>query len=105
MLFKAGDFSMGLEKSEQAIMYFDQIIANYPAFEKLPYCLFLKGFIYENQMGNMDQAKEVYLEFLNKYPDHEMAESARFSIKNLGKSPEELIKEFEKNQQTDSVRS
>ena len=99
-IFKAGDLSMALRKSNLAIGYFSQIIENYPEFERLPYCMFLKAFIYEDQIGDLEKAKAGYEEFIRKYPDHDMAEAARFSIKNLGKSPEDLINEFEQNRDT-----
>lgn len=94
-LFKAGDISMGLENAELAISYFDKVIDNYPDYEKIPYCMFLKGFVYENNLNDLDKAREAYSEFIKEYPDHDMTEAAVFSLKNLGKSPEELIREFE----------
>jgi outer membrane protein assembly factor BamD (BamD/ComL family) len=95
LLFKAGDMSMNLNMGRQAIQIFDRIMNTYPDFEKVPQCLFLKGYIYENELGDLDSAKKIYEEFLQKYPDDEFADDAEMSIKNLGKSPEELIKEFE----------
>jgi outer membrane protein assembly factor BamD (BamD/ComL family) len=105
MLFQAGDMAMNLNMSKEAIELFDRIMNNYPDFEKTPQCLFLKGYIYENNMGDLTSAKLIYEEFLEKYPDDEFADDAEVSIKNLGKSPEELIKEFEKLQkeQADQV--
>jgi len=99
-LFKAGDISMGLEKGEMAIGFFNNIIENYPDFERVGYCYFLRAFIYENNLNDLENAKAAYLQFIEKYPDHEMTESAKFSLKNLGKSPEQLIREFEKQDQT-----
>ena len=94
-LFKAGDMAMALHKPHRAIEYFDKVIDKYPDYEKVPYCMFLKGFVYEDQIRDLEKAKESYEAFIEKYPDHDMTEAARFSIKNLGKSPEDLIKEFE----------
>ena len=94
-LFKAGDISMGLENAELAISYFDQVINEYPDFEKVPYCMFLKGFVYENNLKDLDNASSAYREFIKEYPDHDMTEAAKFSLQNLGKSPEQLIREFE----------
>ena len=71
---------------------------NYPDFDKTPQCLFLKGYIYENNLGDLDMAKSLYEEFLQKYPDDDFADDAEVSIKNLGKTPEQLIKEFEEKQ-------
>jgi len=101
-LFRAGDLSMGRNKSDLAIGFFDRVINDYPDFEKSPDALFLKGFVLENQVKDLDQAETVYNEFLSKYPDHDMASSAEFSLKNLGIPPDQLIKSFEQNAMKDS---
>lgn len=98
MLFQAGDMAMNLNMPKEAVVLFDRIMENYPDFDKAPQCLFLKGYIYENNLGNLNVAKKIYEEFLEKYPDDEFADDAEVSIKNLGKTPEELIKEFEEQQ-------
>ena len=94
-LFKAGDLAMNLTMPRKAIQVFDRILNDYPNFEKAPQCLFLKGYVYENDLGDLQTAKKIYEEFLVKYPDDEFADDAEISIKNLGKTPEQLIKEFE----------
>ena len=94
-LFKAGDMAMNLNMPRKAVQVFDRILTDYPDFEKTPQCLFLKGYVYENNLGDLQTAKMIYEEFLEKYPDDEFADDAEVSIKNLGKTPEELIKEFE----------
>ncbi|MCB0806688.1 MAG: tetratricopeptide repeat protein [Bacteroidales bacterium] len=95
ILFKAGDLSMNMNMSRKAIQIFDRVMNNYPDYEKTPQCLFLKGYIYENDLKDLKTAKQIYEDFLDKYPDDEFADDAEISIKNLGKSPEELIREFE----------
>jgi outer membrane protein assembly factor BamD (BamD/ComL family) len=104
-LFKAGDLCMAMHKPELAIQYMDEVINNYKDFEKTPYCMFLKGFIYEDQLRDLVKAKESYEAFIKAYPDHEMTDAAKFSIKNLGKSPEELIQEFEEKNDSTQVES
>ena len=95
ILFKAGDLSMNMNMPRKAIQIFDRIMNNYPDFEKTPQCMFLKGYIYENDLKDLKTAKQIYEDFLKKYPDDEFADDAEISIKNLGKTPEELIREFE----------
>jgi outer membrane protein assembly factor BamD (BamD/ComL family) len=94
-LFKAGDMSMNLNMPQKAIQVFDRILKDYPDFEKAAQCLFLKAYVYENEIGDLNAAKRMYEEFIAKYPDDEFADDAAVSIKNLGKTPEQLIKEFE----------
>lgn len=100
-LFKAGDLSSKLNDTEAAIGYFSKLISKYPNSTNAPVALFLQGFIYENQAGNPMKAKPYYEEFLRKYPDHPLTGDVQFSLDHLGKTPEELIKEFELN--TDST--
>ncbi len=94
-LFKAADIAMNMSRPQQAITLFQRIIKEYPDYKKLPQCLFLQGYVYENNLGDLQKAREIYQEFLKKYPDDEFADDAEVSIKNLGKTPEQLIKEFE----------
>ncbi len=94
-LFKAAEIAMNLKLGSQSIYYYDKIISNYPHFYKTAECLFLKAFIYENEMNDLDRAKEFYTLFLTEYPNHPLAKDAKASIQYLGKSPEELIKMFQ----------
>ncbi|MFZ4401562.1 MAG: tetratricopeptide repeat protein [Bacteroidales bacterium] len=95
LLFKAADISMNIIKLSQSIMLLDRIMLNYPQYSKIPDCLFLKAFIYENQAKDIANAEKYYREFLQKYPTHEMAPSAKAAIDNLGIPLEMLIKSFE----------
>jgi tetratricopeptide (TPR) repeat protein len=98
-MFKAAELAMNLEKTQQALELYNKIIYTYPDYEKSPECLFLMAFIYENNVQNYGKAKDLYEQFLKQYPDHEFADDAAFSLQNIGKSPEELMREFEaKNQ-------
>ncbi len=104
-LFKAGEMSASLNKGKEAVAFFDRVCNDYPDYERAAYALFMKGFTLENYVGDMGAAKTVYEDFIDKYPDHPMSESAKFSIQNLGKSPEDLIKEFEAKNQTENQES
>ena len=94
-LFKSSEIAMSLQMSGRAIEGFQRILDNYPDFDKYASCIFLQAFIYENQMQQYDTAKQLYQEFLDKYPSHDLAEDAMVSIQNMGKSLEELIKSWE----------
>ena len=94
-LFKAADITMNLFDATKAINLYNKIIYTYPEYVKAPECLFLVAYIYENYLQNYSKAEEVYRLFIEKYPDNEFADDAELSIKNMGKTPEELIREFE----------
>lgn len=97
-LFKQADLYRGLKQADKSIAVYDHIIKNYPTYSKTPYSLFLKGFTYENEKNDIINAAKTYQQFLKEYPTHELADDVSFSLRNLGKSPEELIKQFEQMQ-------
>jgi outer membrane protein assembly factor BamD (BamD/ComL family) len=102
-LFKAANISMNINKAKLAIELFDRIMNDYPKFAKVADCLFLKAFVYDDKMKDYNKAREAYQAFLNKYPTHPFAESAKASIQNLGKTPDQLIRDFEAKQRQDSL--
>jgi TolA-binding protein len=98
-LYKGAEIAMNMKMSALAIEYYKRIAIGYPSYSKVPYCIFLQAFILENQLNQFDQAKAVYREFLDKYPDHVLARDARLSIENMGKPIEDLIREWESRSQ------
>lgn len=96
-LFKAADVSINVFHSQQTISLFNELLEQYPDYEKAPQALFLKAFTFENYLNQIDSAKVSYELFLQKYPNHSFANDAEVSLNNLGKSPEEIIRSF-KNQ-------
>jgi len=104
-LFKAGDVSSKINETQQAIEIFGRLIQKYPEHSNAPFALFLQGFIYENQVGDPAKARPYYESFLKKYPDHPIASDVSFSLENLGKTPEQLIQEFESKSQDQELSS
>lgn len=94
-LFKSSELLMGLQKYNEAVKYLDKICKEHQNSSKAASALFFQAFIFENNLNNIERARQLYTLFIEKYPKHELIESARFSLTNLGKSPEEIIKEFE----------
>ena len=97
-LFKAGEVSLGLNQPSEAMKYYKKVCDQYPKFKRSSYSLFLQAYVLDNYLNDDNQAGEIYKMFIQKYPDHPMVKDAEFSIRNLGKSDEELIKEFEAKQ-------
>ncbi len=95
LLFKAADISMNLSSAKNTLTLFNRLIKEYPNYRNISTVMFLKGFVYEDQLKDYANASKCYNEFIAKYPNSDFADDALVSLNNLGKSPEELIKEFE----------
>ena len=66
---------------------------------KAPHAMFQCGFTYDSILNKKDLAKTLYKMFLKRYPDHALAKDTKLLLANLDKSPEDLIKEFQKKNQ------
>ena len=104
-LFKAADFYRYMRKPLRSIELYAKIYNNYPTFQKRPYALFLQGFIFENEVGNLDSARAKYQQFLAVYPDHAISHDVKITLNNLGKKPDELVQEFEAKAKADSAKA
>ncbi len=76
---------------EKAVESYTSVYEKYPDSPEAPLAMFMTGFLYANEMKQYQAAKTAFEKFLKQYPEHEMAESARLEIQNMGKSPEELL--------------
>ena len=102
--FKAANLCMNMGNETKAIELFDKFIEKYPDSPKAAVSMFFKAYIYENQIKDLEKAKEIYLQFIEKYPNDDFANDARIALQNLGKSPEQMVREFEEKRKADSIR-
>jgi outer membrane protein assembly factor BamD (BamD/ComL family) len=102
--FKAANLAMNMGDGAKAIGLFDKFIEKYPDHPKAAVSMFFKAYIYENQLKNLEKAKEIYLLFIEKYPSGDFTNDARVALQNLGKPPEQMVQEFENKRKTDSIR-
>lgn len=103
-LFHSAQLAMTMGDGPKSLELFDRYIATYPESPKASVCMFFKAYVYENILHTLDKAKETYLAFAEKYPNSEFARDAKIAVQNLGKSPEEMVHEFEARQKADSAR-
>lgn len=100
VLLKAAGLAKTIGNPEKAIELYKKVADGLPQHPKAPTALFMIGFVYETDMENLEMAKKTYEAFLEKYPnDPDFADDAQTAIKMLGRSPEDIIREFEQNQE------
>lgn len=102
-LFKSADFYRYLHQPLRSIEMYRKVYERYPAFGRRPYALLLQGFVFENEVGNPHAAKAIYEKFLETYPNHHMAKDVRATLSYLGKTPEQIVAEFQANALIDSL--
>ena len=79
-----------LRDFSKAINEYGMLRQKYPESPQVPFSLFMQGFIYANMLSNFEKARNHYEEFLNKFSNHELAQSVEFELKYLGIEIQEI---------------
>jgi TolA-binding protein len=98
-LFRSSDLSRALGDNKKAIEYLAKICKDHPDYKKIPECLFLQGYYYQEYFNDTVQAKTYYNQLISKYPNHAFVKDAKALMTMFGKSEQDIIKDFEKKDQ------
>lgn len=70
--------------SEAVYALYEKILDDFDGTDHYPTALFQMAFMNHNDFSRFDLAKQQYQEFLEKFPDHELASSAKFELQYIG---------------------
>lgn len=76
---------------QKSIGLFRSIFDKYPKSKLAPKALFMSGFIQANDLKSYDEATASFTLFLQKFPNNELASSAKEELDNMGLTPEEIL--------------
>ncbi|MDZ4665203.1 MAG: tetratricopeptide repeat protein [Bacteroidota bacterium] len=97
-LVKTAQIAMAINNANQAKVVLDRCISNYPKFKNKPAAMFMLAQLYDEQhlLNNEEDAKRIYEALIYEYPKSDWATNAKAAIKLLGKTDEQIVKEFNK---------
>jgi len=81
------------ESLVKSVSLYKKIFTDYPKSEKAESALFMASFILANDIKDYKSAKDSYELYLETYPTGSLAKDAKIELENLGKTPEEILKE------------
>lgn len=95
-LFKAGELTENINQPYRSIGFYTKCYEEYPAFKLSAECLFRMANLYDYKLSNYIKAKALYQEVQVKFSKSPWAKDAAAAIVLMGKSDQEMIKDFEK---------
>ncbi len=99
VLLKAAGLAKNIGDPNKSLELYKKVAEGLPQHPKAPTALFMMGFVYETDLNDLDKAKATYESFLQKYPnDPDFADDASSALALLGRSPEDIVKEFKEKQ-------
>ncbi len=95
-LLKSGQVAQSIKKYTQAQSCFKTCIDEFPKFKGRGAAMFLLAQLYDDSsmLNNESEARTIYHQIIREYPSTSFASDARACLQNIGKSDEELVKEF-----------
>jgi tetratricopeptide (TPR) repeat protein len=94
-LMKEGKFYDAIYCPDSAISCYSQVYSRFPAYPKAGFALFSEAFIVNNEKHDLVKAKALYEEYLSKYPNTKLTKSVELELKNLGKTPDQILSELD----------
>ncbi len=85
-------------KYQEAVSVYNKLIKKYPQSKFAPQAQFMIGFIYANEVQDLDLAAKAYEKFLLVYPDHDMAKDAKWELDHLGEDINDIEDLTEKSE-------
>ena len=76
---------------QEAIDYYGRILDEYSDSGHGDEAQFMIAFIYEEYIRDIERARLAYQRVIDRYPDSELAVSARHLLPNVGRNPEEWV--------------
>ncbi len=95
-LIKAGQVAQSIRKYTQAQAFFTKCIDDFPKFKSRGAAFFLLAQLYDDAsiLNNESEARTIYHQIIREYPTSSYANDAKACLQNLGKTDEELVKDF-----------
>lgn len=91
-LYTAAERLRGAGDIYGALILYDMV---YTSFKDSPYgplSVFISGFLSDTSLNDPVTAETFFTEFIKNYPEHHLADDAKFLLENIGKKDEEIIR-------------
>jgi tetratricopeptide (TPR) repeat protein len=75
---------------QQRIQLYRDLVTRYPDDSVSVQAQFMIGFTYAEDLGQYDEARAEFRKFIDKYPHHELTNSAKWMLENMDKPAPEL---------------
>lgn len=82
---------INLQKYKDAIARYETLIERFPQSRYRVQARFMIGYIHDQQ-GDYEEARAAYQQVVDAYPTSELADDAKISIQNLGKTSEQWLR-------------
>lgn len=103
LLFQAAKNAGDHKDLKKAAHYYARYAEQFPTSESGAQATFAAGFIYNNDLKQIDSARKYYSLFIANHPRHLLKPAAEAEIEHLGKTPEEMLDAIQNDKENRNV--
>lgn len=92
--FNKAEAAQKRKRFNDAIFYYDEVIKYHKNNQDDCKAMFMKGFLFAEELKNKEKAIEIFEKFLELYPEGDLTESAQYMLSSL-KNNEDMIESIE----------
>ncbi len=92
--FNKAEAAQKRKRFNDAIFYYDEVIKYHKNDQDDCKAMFMKGFLFAEELKNKEKAIEIFEKFLELYPEGDLTESAQYMLSSL-KNNEDMIESIE----------
>lgn len=93
-LYAAAERLRGAGDIYGALILYDMVHTSFRDSPYGPLSVFISGFLSDTSLKDPVTAETFYTEFIKNYPDHHLADDAKFLLENINKKDEEIIRDL-----------
>lgn len=75
---------------QRSVSTYQLLLEQLPQSSHAAQSQFMVGYIYANEIKDLDRARQAYLAFQQKYPEHDLSDDVAFELEHLGKDINDL---------------
>jgi hypothetical protein len=108
LLFNLARTQQSHRMFHQAVSTLQDLRKRYPESDYSSKALVMEGYIFANDLKQYEEGKKSYNEYLSRYKDKDtnLTRSIELEIRNLGKTAEQIMEEFEEaRRMADSIQN
>ncbi len=73
------------QEFQRAVSTYQRLLEEAPQSTHAPQAQFMVGYIYANEIKDLDRARQAYLTFQKNHPQHDLSDDVAFELEHLGK--------------------
>lgn len=78
------------QEFQKAVSTYQRLLEENPQSQHAAQAQFMVGYIYANEIKDLDRARQAYTAFQQKYPQHDLSDDVAFELEHLGKDINEF---------------